>query len=118
MTKKLDNGSKCPEKAAWMVEHRNAQCLPENSSRMFSKIKQIICKSRTRRLPFSKCMESHSRIVWARVSMVPGKANENKRGSGGREKKKKTQLRIMKSSWFEFLEPWQRKINGISDLKI
>ena len=76
-TKKLDNGSTCPEKAAWIVEHKNAQCLPEKLSRTFSKMKQRMCKSRTRRLPFSNCMESHSRIVLARVSMVPGKESVN-----------------------------------------
>ena len=62
-TRKLEIGSKWPEKAAWMTEHKNAQCLPEKLSRMFSRMKHKILRSRTSRLPLSMVMESHSRIV-------------------------------------------------------
>jgi len=30
---------KWPEKAAWMLEHMKAQCLPEKLSKMFSRMK-------------------------------------------------------------------------------
>ena len=109
-TRKLEIGSKWPEKAAWMTEHKNAQCLPEKLSRMFSRMKHKILRSRTSRLPLSMVMESHSRIVWARVSIVPGKVEKkrlNKRGEEGGRKTERRKMRIMNQTMCHKQPQWR-----------